>query len=270
MSKISRPILPAALPEIRVKARASILAALCESDPAHKCERVRKLPSGEDRDVAAAENVPGRPQRPLLVHPRDVPTRGLGSQEGRAALVHAVAHIEFNAINLALDAAWRFDDMPDAFRADWIGVAQDEARHFAMLCGRLKQMGWRYGDFPAHNGLWEAAEKTAHDVLARMALVPRVLEARGLDVTPGMIARLSDVGDHETVAVLRVILEEEVRHVAIGTHWFRYLCAARNLEADVEFRRLLALHRMQLRPPLNLAARKAAGFSEIELASAHA
>ena len=156
--------------------------------------------------------------------PTAVPRRRLGSDEGRAALVHAIAHIEFNAINLALDAVCRFRDMPEQYYLDWISVAEDEARHFQLLHKRLGQLNRQYGDYPAHNGLWEMAEKTTDSCLVRMALVPRVLEARGLDVTPGMIERLRSVGDTKTIAALEVILAEEVRHVAIGTHWFNYCC----------------------------------------------
>lgn len=181
--------------------------------------------------------------------------------------MHAVAHIEFNAINLALDAACRFDGLPDAFYGDWLSVAQDEARHFGLLVTRMAEHGCVYGDFTAHNGLWEAAEKTAADPLLRMALVPRVLEARGLDVTPGMIRRLREVGDEATVAVLETILREEVRHVAIGTHWFQYLCAQRGLPPAQTFTALLAEHGIRLRPPLNEAARRAAGFVDMELQS---
>ena len=153
--------------------------------------------------AAQAIGEPGRPSRPRLVLPRDVPQRGLGSEEGRAALVHAVAHIEFNAINLAWDAVYRFRDMPEAYYADWVGVAADEARHFALLRTRLRELGHDYGDFDAHNGLWQMARKTAHSCLARMALVPRVLEARGLDVTPGMIARLRGVDDNRSSSMAR-------------------------------------------------------------------
>lgn len=244
---------------------AALLDALCERDPARKCERVAAL---SVEDVLAAPlpgpeqwaRVPGRPDQPELIDPRAVPNRGLGTAEGRAALVHAIAHIEFNAVNLALDAALRFRGLPVAYYADWLSVAQDEARHFAMLNARLAQLGTVYGAFAAHNGLWQAAEKTAHDPLLRMALVPRVLEARGLDVTPGMIRRLSEVGDHQTVACLRVILKEEVRHVAIGTHWFRYLCEQRGLLPAVTFRSLLREHGVRLQRPFNEQARAQAGF----------
>lgn len=248
--------------------RAQAYAALIECDPARKCALVQML-AGELADGATAAfdwmQVPGRPQQPVLVSPRDVPRRALGSVEGRCALLHAVAHIEFNAINLALDAVCRFDGLPVAFYFDWISVAQDEARHFQLLQRRLRELGRRYGDFTAHNGLWEAAEKTAHDPLVRMALVPRVLEARGLDVTPSIIGRLRDVGDPDSIAVLEVILREEVRHVAIGTRWFEHLCAARGLDPQATFVRLLAEHRVRVAPPLNRPARVQAGFGEAEM-----
>lgn len=248
----------------------ALLAALCASDPAAKCAQVAALRATDVLHAAPLrtqdlEAIPGRPARPVRVQPSAVPRRGLGSAAGRAALIHAVAHIEFNAINLALDAALRFRGMPDAFYADWLSVAQDEARHFALLSARLCELGHAYGAFAAHNGLWQAAEKTAHDVLLRMALVPRVLEARGLDVTPGMIRRLSEVGDHATVACLRVILDEEVRHVAIGTRWFRYLCAQRGCEPVSTFRLLLREHGVRLQRPFNDEARQRAGFEAAEL-----
>lgn len=247
----------------------SLLAALRERDPGAKCRRVVALTpadaTGQGAALALDPGIPGRPEQPKLISPRDVPNRGLGTLEGRAAMIHAVAHIEFNAVNLSLDAALRFEGMPADYYADWISVAQDEARHFEMLSARLTDLGYHYGVFAAHNGLWEAAEKTAHDVLARMALVPRVLEARGLDVTPGMIRRLDEVGDADTAAVLRVILHEEVRHVAIGTRWYRYLCAQRGLDPLATFRALLAEHRVRLQPPYNWSARSRAGFEPAEL-----
>lgn len=254
--------------------RHALLDALCEPDPARKCALVAALaPSAAgaawagDASLALDPHIPGRPARPQLVDPRAVPLRGLGSAEGRAALVHAVAHIEFNAVNLALDAALRFDGLPADYYADWISVAQDEARHFALLSGRLVELGYAYGDFCAHNGLWEAAQKTAHDPLVRMALVPRVLEARGLDVTPNLIRRLVEVGDEATAAILRVILEEEVRHVAIGTRWFRHLCAQRGMDSAATFRALIAEHRVRLQRPFNLEARTRAGFDPGELSA---
>lgn len=249
----------------------ALLQAWQEACPAAKCDQVMALEAGADFDPPRQDWIdpvspgPGRPDAPLLVPPRELPRRGLGTIEGRVALIHAVAHIEFNAINLALDAALRFQQMPQAFRADWISVAQDEARHFSMLANRLQELGHRYGDLPAHNGLWEAACKTANDVLERMALVPRVLEARGLDVTPGMINRLTEVGDQDTVALLKIILSEEVRHVEIGTHWYRTLCRQQGLDPIKTFRSVCQRHRVQLRGPFNMAARTRAGFEPAEL-----
>lgn len=210
--------------------------------------------------------VPGRPTRPVLVDPRHLPQRKLGSVEGRVALIHAVAHIEFNAINLALDAVYRFRGMPSEYYSDWIQIAADEARHFSMLSARLAELGYAYGDFDAHDGLWEMAVKTAGSCLARMALVPRVLEARGLDVTPGMIARLRAIGDLETVAILEVILDEEVAHVAAGSRWFAWCCAQLDCDPADTFDQLLVTHlRGSLRGPFNTEARLRAGFSELEL-----
>ncbi|MEO8672698.1 MAG: ferritin-like domain-containing protein [Tahibacter sp.] len=209
---------------------------------------------------------PGRPDRPRLVAPRNLPQRGLGSEQGRAALAHAVAHIEFNAVNLAWDAVYRFRDMPADYYDDWVGVADDEARHFCMLSERLAQLGHTYGDFDAHDGLWEMATKTADSCLARMALVPRVLEARGLDVTPGMIERLRSVGDLQTVAVLDIILREEVAHVAAGSRWFAWCCAQERQDPETRFEELLREFLPgPLRGPFNRPARLAAGFSVREL-----
>ena len=209
---------------------------------------------------------PGRPARPELVNARQVPQRGLGSEEGRAALVHAIAHIEFNAINLAWDAVYRFRGKPDAYYYDWASCANDEARHFAMLSSRLEELGHAYGDFAAHDGLWQMAEKTAGSDTARMALVPRVLEARGLDVTPGMIERLRQLGDSRTIAILEVILREEVAHVAAGTRWYHHCCARDGLDpVDTFFALLRDYMGVNLRGPFNLPARREAGFAEAEL-----
>ncbi|MGJ4802265.1 ferritin-like domain-containing protein [Luteimonas sp. SDU82] len=221
-------------------------------------------------DAPAPEPIrmPGRPRRPAMVHPRDLPRRGLGSAEGRAAFLHSIAHIELNAVDLAWDAAYRFRGMPADYYADWVGIADDEARHFVMLRERLQALGFDYGDFDAHNGLWEMCEKTAHDGLARMALVPRVLEARGLDVTPGMIVKLRALGDDAIADVLEVILREEVAHVAAGSRWFRWFCERRGIEPEPKFRELLAEYaRAVLHGPFNIQARSAAGFSEDELAA---
>lgn len=247
-------------------------AALLACEPATKCAAVTELCLANfnakeyKREAMTGIAVPGRPLQPALTHPRDLPRRGLGTSVGRAALIHAIAHIEFNAINLALDALWRFRGMPTAYYQDWIEVAQDEARHFHLLQTRLASMGYAYGDFPAHNGLWEAACKTASDPLMRMALVPRVLEARGLDVSPDMIRRLSAAGDEETSRIISIILEEEVAHVAVGTRWFRFLCKERDLVADQTFQALLNEHMRPLpKGPLNIPARQRSGFSDAEL-----
>jgi uncharacterized ferritin-like protein (DUF455 family) len=209
---------------------------------------------------------PGRPAAPRLVHPRDVPQRGLGTVEGRAAFLHAIAHIEFNAINLAWDAVYRFRGMPADYYADWVAVADDEARHFAMLTARMAELGAAYGDHAAHNGLWEMAEKTAGDCRVRMALVPRVLEARGLDVTPGMIARLRSNGDAVSAEILEVILREEVAHVAAGSRWYHWCCEREGLAPAREFIRLVReVARSSVRGPFNRAARAAAGFDDDEM-----
>lgn len=209
----------------------------------------------------------GRPPRPRQVPPRELPRRGLGSVSGRAAFLHAIAHIEFNAINLAWDAVLRFPGMPEAYYADWLSCADDEARHYRLLVDRLAELGHAYGDFDAHDGLWRMAERTADSCLARMALVPRVLEARGLDVTPAMIERFRALGDGATVAILELILREEVAHVAAGTRWFRYLCEREGRAPRATFRQLLQEHaRDVLRGPYNVDARLQAGFDTEEMA----
>ncbi|VXB87619.1 conserved hypothetical protein [Luteimonas sp. 9C] len=229
------------------------------------------LPLDTNAPAPGPIGMPGRPERPKLVHPRELPRRGFGSDEGRAAFIHAIAHIELNAIDLGWDAVYRFRELPADYYADWVSVADDEARHFVMLRDRLRALGFDYGDFDAHNGLWEMCEKTAHDGMARMALVPRVLEARGLDVTPGMIVKLRGLGDHETVAVLEVILREEVAHVAAGSRWFRWFCERRGVQPEPTFRDLLSAYaRAVLHGPFNLDARAAAGFSDEELAALQA
>lgn len=209
----------------------------------------------------------GRPERPELRAPRDMQARGMGTVEGRATMLHAIAHIEFNAIHLALDAVYRFRGLPRDFYAGWLTVAREEAEHFALVCAHLETAyGKRYGDYPAHNGLWELAQQTAGDLLPRMALVPRLMEARGLDVTPGIMAKFQAAGDTGAVAVLEVILREEIGHVALGDHWFRTLCRDRGLEPEATFVGLLAQHAaLKLTPPFNRAARLQAGFSPQEL-----
>jgi len=261
------------LPEERPAAlREAAWTALRVAEPAQKIALLGLVDattaSIDTRRTLPPVDEPGRPQLPELVHPARVPRRGIGSTRGRAALLHSIAHIEFNAINLALDAIARFADLPAAYYRDWWQVAREEALHFSLLTGHLASLGHAYGDFQAHDGLWEAARKTTDDPLARMALVPRVLEARGLDVTPGMRARFVAAGDETAAAILDVILRDEVGHVAIGNRWYHHLCAARGLEPIATFAGLCVRYGQPLpRPPFNVEARLAGGFSVEELDS---
>lgn len=214
--------------------------------------------------------LPGHPPRPLLLEHTQVPRRSPATAEGRAGLIHAIAHIEFNAINLALDAIWRFGGMPPQYYHDWLRVAAEEAKHFTLLRTHLREhLGHDYGDFAAHQGLWTMCERTAHDIVARMALVPRTLEARGLDATPLIQAKLRQVGTADAldaVHILDVILREEVGHVAIGNHWYHWLCAREGLEPLTHYAVLARRHAApRAKPPLNDTARRAAGFTEAEL-----
>lgn len=235
-------------------------------------DRLRVDPDTSPQALQQAANapVPGRPELPRLVAAQKVAQRSVHTLDGRAALLHAVVHIEFNAINLALDAVWRFSGMPETFYRDWLRVAEEEARHYTMLHDHLQQMGWQYGDFVAHNGLWEMCEKTADDITARMALVPRTLEARGLDATPLIQQRLRNVAARDaqiTATLLDTILREEIGHVAIGNHWYHWLCGQQGLEPVAHYRTLLERHAApRLKAPLNLDARQQAGFSPEELA----
>ena len=219
--------------------------------------------------AADAPPLPGLPTRPLLVRHNEVAQRSPASLEGRVILIHAIAHIEFNAINLALDAIWRFDGMPRDYYLDWLRVAVEEAQHFNLLRAHLRSLGHDYGDYPAHQGLWTMCEKTAHDVLARMALVPRTMEARGLDATPLIQAKLRQVAMPDALAaadILDVILRDEVGHVAIGNHWYRWLCQQSDLDPQEHYPSLVQQYQApRLKPPFNEAARRQAGFSEAEL-----
>ena len=215
--------------------------------------------------TAAPPARPARPPRPVLLEPRAMPKRRAGnSPAGRIALLHALAHIELNAIDLAWDLIARFGDpsLPHTFFDEWVGVAAEEATHHALIAARLAELGAAYGDLPAHDGLWTAAQETAYDLLARLAVVPLVLEARGLDVTPDMIRRLESFGDESSAAVLRVIYADEIRHVAAGSRWFHWLCAMRGLPPAETYRSLVRQHfRGVLKPPFNRTARDAAGFA---------
>jgi uncharacterized ferritin-like protein (DUF455 family) len=251
--------------------RAAALAALRAADVDHKLAAVADLAAAAAVDVNARlrtdDGVPGRPPRPRLVAPSAVPARAIATTAGRAALLHALAHIEFNAINLALDALVRFERLPPEYYFDWRYVAQEEAAHFALLRARLRTLQLDYGAFDAHDGLWEAARRTAHDPLARMALVPRTLEARGLDASPAIMAKFERAGDAESAAVVAIILRDEIGHVAIGNRWYRHLCVQRGLDPLEQQDRLArCLGAPALRGPFNLEARRAAGFSEAELA----
>ncbi|GAB4482994.1 MAG: ferritin-like domain-containing protein [Burkholderiaceae bacterium] len=253
--------------------RRAALDALRVADPSEKLATVESLARAAPEpdpslELAEPAGVPGRPHRPVLVAPGAVAARDTATREGRAALLHALAHIEFNAVNLALDAIWRFSAMPRAYYVDWLRVAAEEALHFRLLCDRLAAVGHAYGDFPAHDGLWEMARKTAGDVLVRMALVPRTLEARGLDASPQVRAKFSAAADFDSAAVIDVILRDEIEHVAIGNRWFAWLCARRGVPVGPTYERLCREHGApRPRGPLNLAARRAAGFGEDELAA---
>ncbi|WOD20766.1 ferritin-like domain-containing protein [Paraburkholderia kirstenboschensis] len=257
-------------------ARTAALAALREADPVTKAAAARALyaavldgsaPCPAELELDEPPELPGRPARPDLVEPRKLGRRSMQSPQGRAVLLHALAHIEFNAINLALDAVWRFARMPAAFYTDWLKVAAEEAYHFSLLTARLADYGHAYGDFPAHDGLWDMCERTRGDVLARMALVPRTLEARGLDASPPIRARLQQAGDHASASILDVILRDEIGHVLIGNRWFRYLCDEGGLDPHVTYTRLAdQYHAPKLRGPFNFEARRDAGFDDTELA----
>ena len=259
--------------------RQAALYWLAVPDPVQKADGVRLLAQQWQQgkltlDATAALQaglqcpIPGRPQRPPLVAPLSVPRRSMANVEGRAVLLHALAHIEFNAINLALDALWRFAGMPALYYTDWLQVAAEEALHFSLLQAHLVSQGFAYGDFPAHDSLWELAEKTQHDVLARIALVPRTMEARGLDASPPMRAKLAQAGDVAAAAILDIILRDEIGHVAVGNRWFGWLCMQRGLDPMATYADLVRTFRAPVpRGPFKLVARRAAGFTDAELAA---
>lgn len=255
--------------------RRGALEVLRLCDPAEKARETLALAQAQRDDttldpgwVGPAELAwPGRPARPILVPADQVPRRSPFTLAGRAALLHAICHIEFNAINLALDALWRFPNLPPAYYRDWLQVADEEAQHFELLREHLLSLGHDYGDFDAHDGLWTMARSTAGDVVARMALVPRTLEARGLDATPPLQAKLQRAGDHRAVAILDRILHDEVGHVRIGNHWYHWLCERDGLDPLAHYVALVDRHAApRLRGPLNDVARAAAGFTPAELA----
>lgn len=211
-------------------------------------------------------HLPGRPKRPDLVAPKFVPKRKMDTVEGRAILWHSLAHIEFNAMNLALDAIWRFPNMPQAYYEDWLKVAKEESYHFSLISAHLQSFGFSYGDFPAHNSLWEMVERTSDSVIARMALVPRTMEARGLDAVPEIRDRFKQIKDDRAVEILEIILRDEIGHVLVGNRWFNFLCANENLSPIVTYRELADKYRAPtLRGPFNFEAREQAGFTSEEL-----
>lgn len=261
-----------------------VTEALQETDPQKKCALVNvlydeilptiQLDTLEDFPLVSVEqNIAGFPSKPHLVAPKDVPKRSFSTEEGYAATLHAIAHIEFNAINLGLDAAWRFgrnaqEELGEglAFVKDWLRVAREESTHFTLVNEHLKTLGYQYGDFEAHAGLWEMAQATAHDIWERMALVPRVLEARGLDATPMLQEKIAQRKDFEAVGILDIILRDEIGHVYIGNHWYHALSAKRGLDAMKCFTELLHKYRIVIfKGVINTDARIQAGFTQHEL-----
>jgi uncharacterized ferritin-like protein (DUF455 family) len=260
----------------QLELRQAALICLAETNADIKANTVRQLARNMqagnvavDTNQSLAESlpIPGRPVKPELIAPRLVKHRAMNTLEGRAALIHALAHIEFNAINLALDVIWRFSAMPAQFYSDWLKVADEEAYHFGLLKAHLQTLGFNYGDFDAHNSLWEMAERTKGSVLARIALVPRTMEARGLDASPQLSAKLTQAGDISAAGILDIILRDEIGHVAIGNYWFNWLCTRNILEPVFTYQQLTEQYcAPKLRPPFNMSARRQAGFTEAELA----
>ncbi len=250
--------------------RESALKALCHDTWEAKADGLGHLSQSTTLDTArifsAPVDIPGRPAI-KLVPPAQLGLRSVHTLEGRAVLIHALAHIELNAINLALDVLWRFANMPDQFYYDWLRVAQEECEHFGLLNQHLQTLGFQYGDFSGHDGLWEMAERTQDDVLARLALVPRTLEARGLDASPAVRHKLASGGDRAGAAIIDIILRDEIGHVAIGNHWYRWLCTERGLDPINTYAELAATYRApKLKGPFNVEARLAAGFDAAEIA----
>jgi uncharacterized ferritin-like protein (DUF455 family) len=251
--------------------RSHALSVLCTTDPSVKASKLRDFEvnahdAGSDEAFADPGCIPGRPAKPDLVPHTQLKQRSMATVEGRAALLHALAHIELNAIDLACDICWRFPGMPDAFYVQWMVIAKEESLHFELLRDHLASLGYRYGDLPAHNALWEMAERTKHDILGRIALVPRTAEARGLDASPPIRAKLVKVGDHRGAEILDIILRDEIGHVAVGNHWYNWLCEQKGLDPVKTYAELAEKFRApRLRGPFNVEARIAAGFSQEEL-----
>jgi len=249
-------------------------AAILEALPSAKCERTaalyRSWQTGELSTDPGSPILPiddpGRPDAPPLVDPRKLERRSVATDSGRITLLHAFAHIEFNAINIALDAVYRFRNLPAQYVSDWLLVASEEARHFQLLEQALRQRGSYYGAYSAHRGLWDMVCKTRHDPLHRMALVPRVMEARGLDVTPAMIEKFGQHDDHAAVAILEQIYRDEIGHVRIGNYWYKEFCRQQGLDAEATFLDLIERYMGgKLRGPFNWPGRIEAGFEAGEL-----
>jgi uncharacterized ferritin-like protein (DUF455 family) len=256
--------------------RETSLQILLETDVQVKVSQLNKLFEAHKEQRIALNllrslnfeniNLPGRPARPELVPPLMVPRRKMDTLEGRVGLLHSLAHIEFNAMNLALDAIWRFPNMPKEYYEDWLKVAREEAYHFSLVNEHMQSFGFSYGDFPAHNSLWEMVERTADSVVARMALVPRTMEARGLDAVPSIRDRFKQIKDTRAVEILEIILQDEIGHVLIGNHWFNFLCARDGLSPIAAYRELATQYRAPvLKGPFNYEARLQAGFTDEEL-----
>lgn len=256
--------------------RETALAILASSDAKTKVSQLlqlieeyqqKRIPLDVSRKIDSQDLIlPGRPIKPELVLPKLVPKRRMDTPEGRAHLLHSLAHIEFNAMNLALDAIWRFSDMPNEYYEDWLKVAKDEAYHFSLVNEHLHTLGFTYGDFPAHNSLWEMVERTIDSVIARMALVPRTLEARGLDAVPLIRDRFQQIKEARAVEILEIILNDEISHVLIGNRWFNFLCSKDNLSPIATYRELAQKYRAPIfKGPFNIEARKQAGFTSEEL-----
>lgn len=247
--------------------------AIQETDPISKCQLTDALFHHWKQDSATVQDAPialiheaGRPEQPELIDPKKVAKRSFNTEQGRLALIHSFAHIEFNAINLALDAAYRFRQLPHRFISDWLQVAYEEAKHFRLLNDCLISRGSHYGAWSAHGGLWHMAQQTSHSLVHRMAMVPRVMEARGLDVTPSMINKFVQFGDQEMADILKIIYQEEIGHVAIGNHWYHHACQAENIDPHTTFHQLIEHHlKGRLRGRFNMSARIEAGFEQHEL-----
>ena len=260
----------AEMPPLETDLRLAVLRPLLEKNAVNKAELTLALsvdlPLDAQVQIADPGGVPGRPAQPVLVSHTSLKAKPLNTPEGRALLLHAIAHIELNAIDLALDVVWRFCGMPEAFYRDWVRIAKEEAKHFLLIQKHLVSMGFDYGQFPAHNSLWDMAERTKGDILARIGLVPRTMEARGLDASPGVKNKLVSAGDMAAGRILDIILEEEIGHVAAGNRWYRHVCQARGLDPIATYRELIVQYDApKLKSPYNLEARRLAGFDDEEL-----